>query len=325
MRDLLAMNYGIQAYEKTVFDGMEGFMDDNYVYFIISGSQKEMIHMEQAALAYYLHENDWPYVTIPVLNNQGGWMTEKDNNGYMVLRAKKPSGIGQSVQGHGKRLAQLHMAGAMYVYEPEFISSYGQWKDLWADKLVAFEQKAEEEANEHPSSYYRDVMDFMPYLTGISENAIQYMQETEHETRFHETDQGTIAFQRYNKPFNGHFLWLTDLVYDHPARDLAEHIRRQLLQTEDPMDRIQTFLDDYQEVRPLSVFSWRLLYARLLFPIHFFDVIERGFTDSTYYSCHAALMDLINRQPVYERRLRTFFDYAGVSSQEMQIPVLHWM
>ncbi len=319
------MNYGIQAYEKTVFDGMEGFMDDNYVYFIISGEQKEMIHMEQAALAYYLHENKWTHVTVPVPNNQGGWMSEQDNNGYMVLKGEKPSGTDKIAQKHGKRLAQLHMTGTMYAYEPELISSYGQWKDLWIDKLTAFEQKANEEARKNPCSYYRDLMDFMPYLSGISENAIQYMQESEYESRFHETDQGTITFRRYHGQFSRHHLWLTDFAYDHPARDLAEFIRNQLLQTEDPMDGIQAFLEDYQQVRPLSVFSWRLLYARLLFPIHFFDVMERGFTGGSYSYCHSALHDLQKRQPVYERRLRRFFDYAGISSKELQIPVLHWL
>lgn len=117
-------------------------------------------------------------------------------------------------------------------------------------------------------------MDFMPYLSGISENAIQYMQESEYESRFHETDQGTITFRRYHGQFSRHHLWLTDFAYDHPARDLAEFIRNQLLQTEDPMDGIQAFLEDYQQVRPLSVFSWRLLYARLLFPIHFFFLMS---------------------------------------------------
>ncbi|GAA0428693.1 spore coat-associated protein CotNH [Lentibacillus halophilus] len=325
MKDFLAMHYDIHAYEKIVVDGSEGLMDDNYVYFIISGNQREMIHMEQSALASYLYENDWHYMTIPVPNNQGGWMTAQDNHGYMVLRAEKPSGNIRGDQSDGTRLAMFHALGSTYDYEPQLISSYGQWKDLWIHKLTAFEEQINEKARDHPSAYYRDVMDIIPYVSGISENAIQYMEESEHETRFHDVDQGTIAFRRWYGSFNRHYVWMTELVYDHPARDLAEYIRRQLLQTEDPMHHIRTFLDDYQQVRPLSVFSWRLLYARLLFPVHFFDVIERGLTNTTSEYSDPAIQDLIRRQPIYERRLRTFFDHAGVSRKEWAIPVLHWL
>ncbi|TMN23771.1 hypothetical protein FFL34_03390 [Lentibacillus cibarius] len=325
MRDFLAINYDIHVYEETVINGAEGFIDDNYVYFIISGDMKEMIHMEQASLAYYLYENNWNQVIVPVQNKQGGWFTKHNDSGYMVLKADRSNADNRTGYGYGERLARFHMDGSLYSYEPQLISSYGQWKDLWIGKMSAFEQKIEQEAYDNPGDYYRELVDFLPYLVGISENAIQYMQESEHESRFHETDQGTIAFRRYYGQLNNRYLWMTDLVYDHPARDLAAYIRHQLLKTEDPMHDIRTFLDDYQHVKPLSVFSWRLLYARLLFPVHFFDTIERGFIGETYEYNHAVLLDLMERQPVYERRLRMFFDNAGVSTKELAIPVLHWL
>src|SRR5699024_2456921 len=87
-------------------------------------------------------------------------------------------------------------------------------------------QEAKSKTN---SNYYRLLMDILPYIIGISENAIQYMQETTEDGRYHEGDQGTIAFQRYHHNLLEPIIWPHDLVYDHPTRDIAEFIRATLL------------------------------------------------------------------------------------------------
>ncbi|MFD1361456.1 hypothetical protein [Lentibacillus salinarum] len=323
MRQFLAAYYGIQTRDKALWDGTEGFKDDSYVYFTISAGQNETIHMEQAALAFYLHGNQHPRITVPVPNNQGDWYTLYNDSHYMVLRAENRSFVQQGP--YGERLASFHLTGTAYPYEPQTISSYGQWKGLWIDKLTAFEKKIEMEANAYPTHYYRLLKDSLPYLIGISENAIQYMQESESDPRFHDVDQGTVVFGRCHNQLQNHVLWMTDLAYDHPARDLAEYIRYLLLEKENPMHDIKTFLDDYQRVRPLSIFSWRLLYARLLYPIHLFDVIEQGFLTDHYESAYSNLSALLQLQPLYEKRLGLFFENAGIDCEEWQIPVLHWL
>lgn len=322
LRDFLAAYYDIQAQEKTVWCGTEGLKDDKYVYFTIPASEKEILHMEQAVLAYYLYENQYPQMAIPIPNKQGEWYTTYNDNPYMVLRVENTKSVNDRL--HGERLAAFHLTGASHQYEPQTISSYGQWKALWIDKLTAFEKKIETDANDHPNAYYRLLMDSLPYIIGLSENAIQYMQESESEQRFHEADQGTIVFRRYRGQLENRFMWMTDLAYDHPTRDLAEYIRYKLLAKEEPHD-IYTFLDDYQRVRPLSIFSWRLLYARLLYPIHLFDVIERGFLADHDETVYAELSALLQHQPVYEERLGSFFENARIDCEALQIPVLHWL
>ncbi|TFJ92776.1 hypothetical protein E4U82_10250 [Lentibacillus salicampi] len=322
MRDFLAAYYGIQAPEKTVWYGTEGFKDANYVYFTISAKQKEVIHMEQAALAYYLQENHYNHMAIPVPNNQGEWYTPYHDSYWMVLRVKNTA---PETSFGGEQLARFHATGSVYQYEPQAISSYGQWRTLWIEKLTAYEERIVTAANDHPNAYYRTLMDFLPYVIGISENAIQYMQESESEQRFHEADQGTIVFRRYHAQLENRVLWMNDLAYDHPTRDLAEYIRNKLLQEGDPMREIRAFLDDYQHVRPLSIFSWRLLYARLLYPIHVFDLIERGFAADHHDAAHSELSTIMKQQSEYEKRLGLFFENAGIHCEELQIPVLHWL
>lgn len=323
MRDLLSVYYGIQGNESAFRNGLEAFKQGNYLYFTIFSEQREIIHMEQAALAYYLYENNYPQVAVPVPNNQGEWFTSYQGKNYIVLRLEYSSSDSGLMQ--GGTLGQFHQLGSRFNYEPQEISSYGQWKQLWIEKLTAIEKQIDVEAAAYPNSYYRLLIDALPYVIGISENAIQYMQESEQESRFHEADQGTIAFRRYDGNMRGSVIWMTDLVYDHPARDLAEYIRYQLLQRNDSTQEIRKFLDAYQQVHTLSVFSWRLIYARLLFPVHLFDIVEQGFSEQKHDQLYRELSDMLERQPTYEKRLSLLLENSGVESERLQIPVVHWL
>ncbi|WP_106496800.1 hypothetical protein [Lentibacillus sp. Marseille-P4043] len=324
MKHLLATYYDVQIEAEIILDQRKGYKSADHTYFIISADNKEVIHMEQAALAYYLAENNYTEMAIPIPTIHGEWILHYQGENYLVLQVnqlKDQNGLSQ-----GKQLAAFHHVGAMYRYEPHEISSYGQWKQLWINKLTIYENKLMQEAEKHPSDYYRFVMDILPYIVGISENAIQYVQETEQEYRFDEVDQGTISFQRFANSMSKPVFWTDELVYDHPARDLAENIRFYFLQNDkNSTERVLSFLHDYQLIRPLSVFSWRLLYARLIFPIHIYDCLKRGFDSQEYDQVYTDLTKLMAQQTVYEERLRDFFTEVAVDPEALQIPVLHWL
>lgn len=324
MKELLISNYHIYAKELIHVDGREGFRDNEYLYFIISSTDKEMILLEQAALAYYLTENGYNHTTLPVPTVDNRWFVEKENKTYLVLRVKDIQD--RTEVSHGKALANFHAKSSSYNYEPQEISSYGQWKELWIKKLTAFETKINKEAETNQTEYYRLLMDMLPYIIGLAENAIQYLQESEKEKRYHYGDQGVFAFRRYQDNLLGHVIWADDLVYDHPTRDIAEFIRYRLLsENESVMDDVRSFITDYQMDRPLSIFSWRLLYARLIFPIHFFDYIEEGFQEDNFEQRSSGLEQLMNKQVVFEKRLGRFFEEINLNYESYQIPILTWL
>lgn len=323
LQDLLSAYYDISTEDILVLDNRQGNKSGNYVYFIISASNREAIHMEQTTLAYYLDENNYDNIAIPVPTAQGNWLVTHEGKHHLVLQVNEQRER-SNVSSPGQQLAEFHTVGSKYQYEPTAISSYGQWKSLWSEKLTMCERYLQ--AQDYPCSYYRLVMDTLPYLIGISENAIQYVQETEQEDRFDKVDQGTIAFNRYQDQIRQSVIWMDDLVYDHPVRDLAEYIRFAFLQEEDRLKDISQFVQEYQTVRPLSVFSWRLLYARLIFPVHLFDVLERGLLQKTEYAAlYQEFADLLTKQNRYEQRLGNFFENMAFDYHERQVPVLHWL
>ncbi|WP_053071820.1 protein kinase family protein [Ornithinibacillus contaminans] len=324
MKELLLTNYNIYVKDYVSVLGRTGFRDQDYTYFIINATNKEMIQMEQAALAYYLSENGYNHTALPIPTNDNKWFVNQEDNRYLVLRvAELQENLRDS---HGVTLAQFHEKTAAYPYEPKEISSYGLWKNLWINKLTAFEQKIQKEAIEHPTDYYRLLIDVLPYLVGISENAIQYIQESESDKRYHYGDQGVFTFQRYKENLVEPVIWTDELVYDHPSRDLAEFIRYKFLENDEKItDEVVKFMSDYQSIRPLSVFSWRLLYARLVFPIHLFDFIERCFYGNDFDQYHVALRGYMERQKLYEQRLGQLYDVMEVDYKSFDIPIIQWL
>lgn len=324
MKDILTNDYAIHIREKMTVDGREGFKNAEYIYFTISSQNKEAIHMEQAALAYYLVENGYNHTAYPIQNVQGNWLTRSQENTYIVAKVNQLQET--PLNKHGKILADFHQTNTAYHYEPENISSYGQWKQLWINKLTVFERQIVQEAKKRTNSYYRLLMDILPYIIGISENAIQYIQETTEDHRYHEGDQGTIAFKRYQNNLLKPVIWVDGLVYDHPTRDLAEFIRTKLFQSdEQSKTELTLFMNDYQSLRPLSIFSWRLLYARLVFPIPIFDLLEKGFIIQDDDRHYLEMIDLLEKQTIYEQNLSSFFQTMGVDHEALDIPVLQWL
>lgn len=316
----LSTYYDIQVEEKIWLDNNEGYRQGSSSYFIIPMNKKEIFYMEQAAISYFFVEKGYQHMAKPIPNREEKWFTPYYDNYYMVLKVE---GFQRSdVKSEGKLLANFHHEGTGYEYQPKEISSYGQWKKLWIDKVTIFEAKIEEEAKKVPSDYYRLLMDTLPYFIGISENAIQYVRESETETRFSTSDQGTICFHRYRDQLLKPMLWPEDLVYDHPARDIAEYIRP-LLYKPDQFEQVIDFLDDYQSEQILSIFSFRLIFSRLLFPTSFYDFVYSNFNQED--KDERELNQFIEKQVLYEKGLHLFYDQFGLNEESLNLPMIHWL
>ncbi|MFD1413476.1 hypothetical protein [Oceanobacillus jeddahense] len=319
MSEMLRSQYAIQVEGKQFIEEREAYQKEHYYYFTIPAGNKEMILMEQATLAYFLKENGLYNVAYPIRNINGEWFTNHANDLWMVLVLEDYSQT-LNHETAGKMLGDIHRIGSMFQYEPKTISSYGLWKKLWEEKLTFFEEELTRQAKEEGTSkYLSEVMDILPYIVGISENAIQYLRESEKEQRILQTDQSTVAFARWSTS-EKKIIWADELVYDHPTRDIAEYIRHAFLQNKSDGE-INQFLNDYQNYQPLSVFAWRLIFARLFFPIHLYDFLESGFQ----YPNFQALEQLLKHQEVYERRLARFYETVGVDVSDWRIPMISWL
>src|SRR5690606_15321400 len=118
-------------------------------------------------------------------------------------------------------------------------------------------------------------------------------------------------------------------VFDHYTRDLAEFIRDQYASGEKGQNgQIVHFLKEYERLSPLSPFSWRLLYARLLFPLHFIECIEGYYMTGSEHKKEQQLKRLevmLNHSSDHEHFLATFLSSVGVDEKRLTIPNIGWL
>ncbi|MCD5325158.1 MULTISPECIES: spore coat putative kinase YutH [Pontibacillus] len=325
MRDQLHQQYQVYLGKEIQENGLFGYEGNDGYYFLIpyeEGMDDEVF--EQRSISEFIRNQGTPQIGLPLFTTEGKLYTNVDGQNYMFVQVP----WGATSDSNGRWLTTLHEAGNQYPYQPQHISRYGQWKSLWEDKVDAWFEQYKVQWNERPcSSMRRLFIETFPYVEGLSECAIQYLQESEQDWRYESNDQGTFTFQRLHPSMMSQTIWPHTLVYDHPARDLAEWIRYSLLENgNQAYPPIRSMLDEYESTRPLSVFSWRLIYARLIYPVHLFDVLERTLSagEREQNDLEQEYRGLLQKQDQYEKQLKEFFNGVHIDYKRLRIPILDW-
>ncbi|PAE09227.1 hypothetical protein CHI12_02760 [Terribacillus saccharophilus] len=282
------------------------------LYVIIPARTDQDSYYELAAITVYMQEAGFPRLAQPMLTTEGQILTVYENTAYLVVEMPPP--YSRSLDAHGAELAAFHQLGAGCPFAPDTLSSYGKWSDLWTVRLSQAERLYSNIYQKRPLVHEERVfLDTFHYVIGRTELAIQYLNETSNEFRFTDYDQPTTVFTKYQSELADTYVLPHSIIYDHPARDLAEYMRTAFC-AEEEMETGE-FLQSYMQQRPLSVFGMRVLYARLIMPLHLFDQIEKGLTGKAYET-------LIMQQSKYEQRLAGLFDHMQVDTRSLEIPML---
>ncbi|MBM7586213.1 spore coat protein YutH [Bacillus pakistanensis] len=332
MEDILTKYYGLQP-ERMYQDGKaHRYMVNGLLYTIVT-----VTHMEQEKLvelykiSEHLKATGDRYVSTFVPSTEDKFLITEKQQDYVVV---KNEFIQSKVQNHfGRKLAKFHSRGRSIEEKIEHQSRIGQWKGLWEKRIDQLETAFQQTVQNHPvDEFEKRFVESCPYFIGLAENAIQYLVDTELDDEPHQVDSGTVCHERFLQDTWGTDIWIRfpfDWIFDHGSRDIAEWVRERYLKRNQTYHKdIQTFLKDYQSITPLSTFSWRLIYARLLFPIHYFECIERYYVTSSEQQ-KLQLQDRLGRElknaSQYEKFLTDFYQIAEVPVKKHGIPVVGWL
>jgi len=318
---LLIQYYNIKPDQKIRKYDDYFFVDEKSIYSVMPFHEENTSYHEQSLLIEACIYHGYDYFLRIIPNHFGELVTEYDGEKFMVSHGKLR--IRKTDQGPGVTLAKFHQSNYSYPYEPQNMSSYGHWRTLWIQNLSFFEKEFTKEKPAFTGEFYRKGRDILPYIIGLSENALQYLQENEDERGFTDYDRGTITFHRYQGQIEESFIPFGELIYDHPIRDLSEYIRKALINKEDGVDHSLRFLIEYNRYLPISLYGWKLLYARLLFPIHFFDLFGQEMTEGKDYSLH--LENLIEKQCNYEQGFVQLFAEIERNYQPLSMHMIQWL
>ncbi|PYZ92920.1 spore coat protein YutH [Salipaludibacillus keqinensis] len=279
--------------EKTMHLGNDLIIDGNgKKYLLRQGSLlNDKRILEQKRMAEYLTYQQERDVVIPILSSTGKAISVVDGQEVIICelpsdQLREPSF--QEEKSIARRLAQFHIRGE-YFEQHLSQGTWYSWRQRWIKRLDQLENWYVKIQHER----YKRKMDELfllsfPYFLGLTENAIQMMTDLLINDPFAIRDErgNTICHYRFHEG-----CWLTldehqvakykvpaDFYYDHFTRDLAEYVRHigaGDLSFRRKIKRTENFLSRYQTVRPLEMKDIHLLMARLVFPVHYLDQIEK--------------------------------------------------
>ncbi len=251
-------------------------------------------------------------------------------NGESIALFKLPNINRRRHVSDGEDLARFHNLGRYYPYRPQTATRLGQWKTMWENRLDQLEEWWGRRIQELPKNRFEKLFfETFPYYLGLSENGIQYVADCMWEDTSKEAQIGTICYVKHKPQTDMEsVIFPTDLIFDHPTRDLAEWIRHKYIAGVE-MKEVNRFLGQYERLMPLSAVSYRLLFGRLLFPLSYFEAVEGYYSASsekrkTRYENQ--FFRVLEQAEGYEQFLRTFSKkFVGASSRNLQIPVIEWL
>ena len=328
----LLNQFGIEPEQMITIGGYNGVYSKGIVYIMVPIADREQNElMELHKLSNHLYTyGDQTIARFKANKNQSYIGTFKDEP-FVVLYNEHLRSINTSKM--GRRLAEFHYRGKQFNEKVETISRIGQWKDLWEKRLDQMEKVWEQKLFSEPEDEFdRLFIESFPYFMGLAENAIQYLADTELDDDPQAEDAGTVCYQRFSR-----YLWEGDVciknpfdwVFDHAGRDITEWVREHAqLHYRTYENGIRSFFQEYQSLIPLSSFSWRLIFARLTFPLHYLEVVEDYYLSNTEHNKKLSedrLNTLINRTGDYEELISRFYELAGAPVRTLNLPRLGWI
>jgi len=332
-KQLLEEHYGIKVDEQIKIDAYEALRGNGWLYIISQpGGREESDIQELEQMAEHLRNYGDQNVPFILPTRKGQYIATWEQKQYCVLAKQQIERSNRRVR-LGRKLARFHERGRAIPFQIERSSRIGQWKELWERRLEQMEKVWNGLLFQTPEDDFEKMfIESFPYYMGLTENAIQYLVDTEIDDEPLETDSGTVCHERFtNETWGSHYTLKNPFswVFDHRSRDLAEWTRARYFYNIQTYDvAVRQFFDEYQSIVPLSPFSWRLLYSRLVFPLHYYECIESYYITGSEQDkklLEERLSKILRHSTDYERFLASFYSLAGAPVQRMNLPLLEWL
>ncbi|WP_082393722.1 spore coat putative kinase YutH [Bacillus sp. JCM 19034] len=334
--------FGLYCEGRFLLEGYDGFYSNNHAYLLLPKDECLISESEMLSFTNYLRSIGDLSVLEPLLTKNNNRIALVDGQEVYVAPLPNEQSASQirinSEEERGMHLSQLHSYGKRVPYQKKY-DFFGQWPKIWEQRLEQLESWYQQVLFEGPQSDVDQAFLFTyPYFMGLTENAIQYAVDATIDELSRDQEMPTIVHRHFAE-----HTWMivsqdgaivkrpTEWLYDHPCRDIAEWMRDQRLRNDQfPWEKASQLLNGYEQVDLLSTYSRRLLYARLLFPRHYFEAIE------FYYSAQVKedrirrgqqFMKLLMNEANNETFLRDFSTYYLHSRAKslVNVPTLEWL
>ena len=201
----------------------------------------------------------FPTMGAQIITNRKGTFISEDDYGKVILVATKKQKM---------RIQDIIKIHQQYVNSPSEIPYTTTYLlSLWEEKINSIEQKILPSIRVDDFAYQK-IMVAAIYALGLAENALQYLTEIAIDYG-KEISPLTLSHRRLESLDSHTVFDPLNLILDSPIRDIAEAWKYKVITTTELLQILPTY--------QLSIKEVSLLFARMLFPTRFFDLLEKHY------------------------------------------------
>lgn len=201
----------------------------------------------------------FPTMGAQIITNRKGTFISEDDYGKVILVATKKQKM---------RIQDIIKIHQHYVNSPSEIPYTTTYlSSLWEEKINSIEQKILASIRVDDFAYQK-IMVAAIYALGLAENALQYLTEIAIDYG-KEISPLTLSHRRLESLDSHTVFDPLNLILDSPIRDIAEAWKYKVITTTELLQILPTY--------QLSIKEVSLLFARMLFPTRFFDLLEKHY------------------------------------------------
>lgn len=201
----------------------------------------------------------FPTMGAQIITNRKGTFISEDDYGKVILVATKKQKM---------RIQDIIKIHQHYVNSPSEIPYTTTYlSSLWEEKINSIEQKILPSIRVDDFAYQK-IMVAAIYALGLAENALQYLTEIAIDYG-KEISPLTLSHRRLESLDSHTVFDPLNLILDSPIRDIAEAWKYKVITTTELLQILPTY--------QLSIKEVSLLFARMLFPTRFFDLLEKHY------------------------------------------------
>jgi hypothetical protein len=180
------------------------------------------------------------------------------------------------------------------------------WVKMWTKKIDYVEYQLLHIENKYPL-----ISKSINYYIGMTETAISYLTDNtinKNETNVVISHKRVVTEDNFNNPMN--------IIVDYFARDISEYLKYIFIKDDYNYADIILFLNkcDFSES------DGKLIYARLMYPSHYFDLYDRIISGN---DDEKKILSLISRSVEYEKYVKNI--YAILTKNYSNIFTTEWI
>lgn len=287
MKETIEYYYNLEVNDLEEFDGKYHFKIENSDFFFVFFNRNVDELDDIIKVSFNMKEKGIDTNSI-LLNINKSFLTKVNGYDYILF----------TVTNMYEKYDIFDMVSLMnrLVLTDESTKLYrNNWGILWSQKIDYFEYQVRELALQ------KDVIkSSFSYYIGLAEIAIAYVNNTNFKFGKISPNKVVLSHRRIFYPnYKLNYLNPLSFIFDLEVRDIAEYLKSMFFKED--LDEVIEELRSYLKIKPLNIYEYQMLLARLIYPTFYFDIYEEVMNKDV---SEEELIKIINRSDDYELFLK---------------------